>query len=274
MKSGLFLALVLSVVIVLSPGCKKPAASAPAGAPPIPKEQSAPEKKAALPLEAKAAASTSTNSSRQVLVFRNVRSWNRKTDFEEVLTDFAFQFDVESSAEMGTDLTPYLFVIIPGAQWQNDFYRDYAENSARFERYVTNGGTLVLELNGAERDGITLPGGASMVRHGARDNRIMLADHPILAPLAGKPIHANYASHGYLKDVPPGALVLATEMEGEEAAKDRPTFVEYAYGKGRVIAACQCFHDQDGSGRGRLMETLLSYAAEKEWYSPSPKPRP
>src|SRR6266542_6739082 len=140
MKSGLFLALVLSVVIVLSPGCKKPAASAPAGAPPIPKEQSAPEKKAALPLEAKAAASTSTNSSRQVLVFRNVRSWNRKTDFEEVLTDFAFQFDVKSSAEMGTDLTPYLFVIIPGAQWQDDFYRDYAENSALFERYVTNGG--------------------------------------------------------------------------------------------------------------------------------------
>ena len=269
MKTGLFLALVLPAFVVLFPGCKKPAGSAPASVPPISKEQSSQEVKAALPLESKASASTETNSSRRVLVFRNVRSWNRKTDFEEVLTDSAFKFDVKSSAEMGSnDLAPYLFVIIPGAQWQDDYYRDYAENSALFDRYVTNGGTLVLELNGAERDGITLPGGVSMVRHGARDNMITLADHPILAPLAGKPIHANYASHGYLKDVPPSALVLVTEMAGEEAATDRPTFVEYGYGKGRVIAACQCFHDQDGSGRGRLMETVLSYAAEKEWFSP------
>jgi hypothetical protein len=159
-------------------------------------------------------------------------------------------------------------VIIPGAQWRDDFYNQYAEHAAVFDRYVTNGGTLVLELNGAERDGITLPRGVSMVGNGATDNAVLLTDHPILSPLQGKPIHANYASHGYLDNVPKDALVLATEMKDGKPVLDRPTFVEYAHGAGRVVAACQCFHDQDGSGRGILMETTINYAMENRWYSP------
>jgi hypothetical protein len=55
------------------------------------------------------------------------------------------------------------------------------------------------------------------------------------------------------------------ESKGSETFKDRPTFVEYSHGKGRVIAACQCFHDQDNSGRGPLMATVLHYAATKPW---------
>jgi hypothetical protein len=34
------------------------------------------------------------------------------------------------------------------------------------------------------------------------------------------------------------------------------------------FAACQCFHDRDNSGRGILMETTITYAAEKKWYAP------
>jgi hypothetical protein len=48
----------------------------------------------------------------------------------------------------------------------------------------------------------------------------------------------------------------------------QPEASEYACGSGRVIAACQCFHDQDGSGRGPLMPTMMSYAAERELFSP------
>ena len=47
-----------------------------------------------------------------------------------------------------------------------------------------------------------------------------------------------------------------------------PTYIEYKYGKGRVIAACQCFHDRDESGRGPLMSAGLSYAMAGKWYSP------
>ncbi len=83
-----------------------------------------------------------------------------------------------------------------------------------------------------------------------------------------KPIHANYASHGYLAGVPVNATVLATELQGNRPTVSHPTFVEYPLGSGRVIAACQCFHDQDGSGRGPLMATLVGYAAVKQWFVP------
>lgn len=218
---------------------------------------------------AKASPAKTVAASTNVLIFRNVRSWGRKPDFEEALTELGFKYDVKLSAEMGaTDLSSYAFVIIPGAQWKEDFYHQYADNAAVFDRYVTNGGTLVLELNGAERDGITMPLGVTMEKNGATDNALTLPLHPILEPLGGRPIHANYASHGYLANVPKGALVLATEMAEGKPLPDRPTFVEYPCGKGRVIAAAQCFHDRDNSGRGILMETTITYAAEKKWYVP------
>jgi len=262
---GFLLALVIPALALSLTACKKPAGSEAPAAPTVSKEQTSRDAKPVVTTESKAPALATSNPPTKALVFRNVRSWRRKVDFEEVLTDLGYKFDVRSSTEMaGTDLTPYGFVIIPGAQWQDDYYRHYAENAARFDRYVTNGGTLVLELNGAERDGIPLPRGVSMVSHGATDNVISLPDHPILTPLAGRPIHANYASHGYLEGVPKDAIVLVTEMEAP-----KPTFIEYACGRGRVIAACQCFHDQDGSGRGPLMPTVISYAAEREWFSPT-----
>jgi len=234
------------------------------------KDPKAADVKAAAAAEGKAKESkvAAAKPSRKVLVFRNIRSWKRKVDFEEALDNSGFKFDVKPSAEMATtELAPYGVVIIPGAQWQDDFYRDYAENAARFDRYVTNGGTLVLELNGAERDGITLPRGVRMTSHGSKDNALLLPEHPILLPLGGKPIHASYASHGFLEGVPKDAIVLVAEMSGDQPVLDMPTFVEYSSGAGRVIAACQCFHDQDNSGRGPLMDTVLSYAAEREWYS-------
>src|SRR4026207_1657070 len=69
--------------------------------------------------------------STNVLIFRNIRSWNRKPDFEEALTELGFKYDVKLSAEMGaTDLSSYAFVIIPGAQWKDDYYHQYAEHVA------------------------------------------------------------------------------------------------------------------------------------------------
>lgn len=264
---------VLATAAVLALGltaCNKPAAtesgiSQSAGKAPAPVASEAvkPAEPKAPAVAAPRVATASTN----VLIFRNVRSWRRQVDFEEALTELDMKFDVKLSAEMSsTDPSAYAFVVIPGAQWQDDYYFQYAENAGRFEQYVTNGGTLVFELNGAERDGITLPGGVKMVKHGSTDNILLVPDHPILNPLGGKTIHANYASHGYLENVPKDALILAAEMVDGQAALDRPTFVEYRWGAGRVIAACQCFHDQDGSGRGILMETTINYAAEKKWF--------
>src|SRR5258708_29968122 len=72
-----------------------------------------------------------------VLVFRNMRSWNRKVDFEEQLTNLGFPFEVKSGAQMEkTDLSRHQLVIIPGAQGQTDYYDEYNQNTARFDEFV------------------------------------------------------------------------------------------------------------------------------------------
>jgi beta-lactamase regulating signal transducer with metallopeptidase domain len=212
----------------------------------------------------------------RVMVFRDAPSWDRHPDFEDVLANLGMPFDSKPSSDMAaTNLPRYNFVIIPGAQRDSAYYKAFADNAAAFERYVSSGGTLVVEMNGAEPFGIALPGGLSMVRHAAFDNLITVPDHPILTPLRGKQrISANLASHGYLIGVPAGSIVLAAEMAPGTLTADmgKPTFVEYDYGKGHIIAAAQCFHDQDGSGRGPLMITLLKYAAARAWFAPDAAP--
>lgn len=220
--------------------------------------------------EAPAAASKPVAAAKhKVLVFRDTPSWNRESDFEDVVSAMEADSDVKPSHEMAaTDLAPYRFVVIPGNQNKTTFYQRFTGEASRFERYVTNGGTLVLELNGAENYNLPLPGGVAMVKHGSRDNVILVRKHPILSIFGSETIHAEFASHGYLTGIPKDALVLVAEAKEGKADLTRPTFVEYAYGKGRVLAACQCFHDRDGSGRGPLMETLVSYAMDRQWYRP------
>jgi hypothetical protein len=207
----------------------------------------------------------------KLLVFRNIPSWDRNPDFEDSLRALKLPFDVKTSERMQeTRLSDYRVIVIPGAQWETTFYRDFARAAEAFDRYVQAGGVLLLELNGAEQDGITLPGGPTMVPHQGVDNLIVMRGHPALAPLAQKPrITANLASHGYLDRVPAGALVLVTVMKDDTTPDTaKPTYIEYAHGKGRIIAACQCFHDQDESGRGPLMPAVLTYAMAGKWYSP------
>src|SRR5438132_13707169 len=123
---GFILTLSFSAILVMGLGCKKQAASEPVPTPPISKQQSSQEAKPAPASETKTVPTPATNSAIKALVFRNIRSWNREQDFEDVLSAVRLDFDVRSSGEMEeTDLSPYSFIIIPGAQWQANFYQDY-----------------------------------------------------------------------------------------------------------------------------------------------------
>lgn len=207
----------------------------------------------------------------KMLIFRNIPSWNRSPDFEDASRTLKLQFEVKRSSEMkSVRLSDYRVVVIPGAQWETGYYADFGNAVRAFDAYVQAGGVLLLELNGAENEGITLPGGATMIRHEGFENLIVMPAHPAVLPLAQKPkIAANLASHGYLSKVPSNALIIANvTTDGHAPDKTKPTYVEYPHGKGRVIAACQCFHDRDESGRGPLMPAALTYAMAGKWHSP------
>jgi CubicO group peptidase (beta-lactamase class C family) len=207
---------------------------------------------------------TETHKNENFLMFRNNPSWGRHTDFENVLAELDYNYELRESNSMSDiDLSSYDVIIIPGGQ-RNEFYEDYVIHTEKFDNFVSNGGTLILELNGAEEIVNELPRGITLSPNKAIENAILKSDHPIFLPLSGKPlIKARYASMSYFKNVPSDALILAAEAEESESLNDRPTFIEYTYDKGRVIAASQCFHDRDDSGRGPLMESVISYAITK-----------
>jgi len=91
----------------------------------------------------------------KVLVVENFGSWKRIPDFAAELDGLGYSSATIKSADMATtDLSQYSLIVLPGAQWQTGFYADYAKAAARFDRFVQNGGTLLLEVNGAEAEGI------------------------------------------------------------------------------------------------------------------------
>lgn len=128
-------------------------------------------------------ANATTNA--KALIFRNIPSWSRapEDEFEGVLEKLSIPFDVKCSREMAdADLSQYSFIVLPGAQWNTGYYADFEKYYERFEEYVKNGGTLVVEMNGAEEEGMKLPGGAYMVNHPAFDNITIAREHPLVAP--------------------------------------------------------------------------------------------
>ncbi len=106
----------------------------------------------------------------KILIFRNIRSCGIVARISRrVLKSMHFKYDVKPSSRY----EEHRFGGLRhghhplGAQWRTGFYRDYAENKPIFDTFVSNGGTLVCELNGAEQEGITLPDGVHMVLHPA-----------------------------------------------------------------------------------------------------------
>jgi beta-lactamase regulating signal transducer with metallopeptidase domain len=91
----------------------------------------------------------------KALVVSNFTSLGRVPDFEAQLGDLGFSSATIRSADMAnTDLSQYSLIVIPGTQLETGFYADYAKAAARFDRFVQNGGTLLLEVKGAEGEGI------------------------------------------------------------------------------------------------------------------------
>src|SRR5258708_16173872 len=76
-------ALAIPFLALLLPGCGKQAASPAPQPSAVANEQSLPVTKPPLPPETKPPNLAATNSAMRVLVFRNVRSWNRDPDFED-----------------------------------------------------------------------------------------------------------------------------------------------------------------------------------------------
>jgi hypothetical protein len=85
----------------------------------------------------------------------NSTRWKQLPEFESDFGDLGFASATIRSADMATtDFSKYDLIVLPGTQGQSGFYADYAKVADRFDRFVQGGGTLLLEVKGADGEGI------------------------------------------------------------------------------------------------------------------------
>ena len=91
----------------------------------------------------------------KVLVVRNSTPWTQFSNFETEFGDLGYASATIKPADMETtDFSKYSLIVIPGTQGQGGFNADYAKVADRFDQFVQSGGTLLLEVKGAEGEGI------------------------------------------------------------------------------------------------------------------------
>ncbi|HPP16508.1 MAG TPA: carboxypeptidase regulatory-like domain-containing protein [Dictyoglomaceae bacterium] len=131
-------------------------------------------------------------------------------------------------------------IIIEGDQPQ-DFYDTYTANQNVFDTFVYNGGTIfwvASDWGWAEGDFTsTLPGGVTWGDYYDYYNDILNFEHPITKNFPAQ-LYGNYASHGGFDNLDAGLPITNIMIYLRETSSDEkfPTYIEYRYGAGRVLA--------------------------------------
>jgi hypothetical protein len=185
-----------------------------------------------------------------VLLVQTSLPWNSEAN-TTVLSSLGYSYEsVDMSSVGNVDLFNFPVILIVNDQVQS-FYDLYASTKEQFESYVKNGGTLVFfaASNGWASGQLNadLPGAVGYrpaVGYGdgfAYNNTIADPTHPIVTavlsdknPLTDGDLEGTLCSHGWFIEstLPAGSKVVLRETD-----LNNPTLIEYAMGKGKVIAS-------------------------------------
>ncbi|TYL36078.1 hypothetical protein CV102_24375 [Natronococcus pandeyae] len=204
----------------------------------------------------------------EALVIKDCQPWNTTAN-ETVLTEMGVEYDlIPSSAVSDSDLNSYSVVLVPSTQDQS-YYDALAEAKADIEAFVDSGGTLVAHVtdNGwpctTQWDESFLP--ADVTKENTFANSLEITEnHPITEPFSQDTLQSwGSSTHGYLTNLPENATTFVT-FDGDGS---RPTYAEYSYGNGTVLATMQTLEwPYTGSVSSRpedpkdLLRTELEYA--------------
>ncbi|MGH7726255.1 MAG: choice-of-anchor D domain-containing protein [Candidatus Eiseniibacteriota bacterium] len=172
----------------------------------------------------------------RVLLVQDVLPWGRPSN-ELALQANNIPYDVSGTLQLGSlDLSAYKVIIVSSDQTTQS-YANLAAFEGLLAAFVSNGGRLEFHaaawgFNSGNAGLVTLPGGVEISLYYSTLNYIQLPNHALVVGLES-PIFGSSASHSYLSNVPPNANVILTDEV------NRPALVEYRYGRGKVIAACQ-----------------------------------
>lgn len=172
------------------------------------------------------------------LLVQDALAWDSDAN-TQALDYLGVSYDTTTSDMLATtDLTQYKVVIYPSDQPQA-FYDTVAAALPQIESFVAQGGILVAHAAADGWNGGTwseldiLPSGMSAVEHMSEEVFVYIPEHPAFAEaISIDPDYFakwGYSVHGYFTDVPFGGVVVAESDAG-------PVYVDYAYGRGRILA--------------------------------------
>lgn len=181
---------------------------------------------------------------------------------ERAIQELGFNYRVVGTDSLANlDLSNKNQVIVIPSDQTNSSYSNLINNKEILSRFVEEGGILVthgtdLGWNGGDWSSSFLPGGV-FHDHDYNDNlSVNATSHQIVQGLDNSDIsNWGYSTHGHLTNLPSGAAELIAES-------GQPTYIEYQYGKGRVLATMQTLEfGYAMRGQPGLLLNELAYAA-------------
>jgi hypothetical protein len=178
------------------------------------------------------------------LLIQDYYPWMRNSN-EQVLQEFGIAYDRINSSQLGEwDLSGYKFIMYASDQPTSYYYNIYY-NLGKISAYVENGGLLIAHCcdwgwNGGDWYYITiLPGNLPHSSVYTLYQRIYIEDpsHPVVDGLTNAALsYWNYSTHGYFPSFPDNSQIITTI---NYYGLPRPTYIEYPYGNGKVLATMQ-----------------------------------
>jgi len=179
------------------------------------------------------------------LLIEDSYPWGRNSN-EQVLIEFGVSYDrIHSSKLNQVDLSNYEFVMYSSSQ-NYSYYSNLEANLNKISKFVSDGGLLIAHCcdggwgGGDWRFYSILPGDVTHEMY--RDNWSLLSqnvyianpDHPMADGLSDSMLcDWTYSTHGAFTNIPAGTeIIMVTD-------NDKPTYIEYPYGKGKVLATMQ-----------------------------------
>ena len=188
------------------------------------------------------------------LLIQDKDVWGRNSN-ELALIEAGISYDLRHSCNLATiDLSEYKFIIYSSDQTQ-EYYGNIEANIDKIESFVSNGGLLIAHVcdqawTPANWSGMhILPGN---VQHATgiylQDLTIADTTHPIIrgTPYGTFDIYATnpdyfdgwgWSTHGYFTNLPDGTITII--KIGSGTYQDQPTYIDYNFGNGKVLATMQ-----------------------------------
>ncbi|KFI35207.1 hypothetical protein HX99_06520 [Peptococcaceae bacterium SCADC1_2_3] len=227
----------------------------------------------------------------EALLIQDTAPWGLDAD-EAVLNEFGIAYDLINSASLAAhNLNGYKFIMYASDQ-PTSYYQNIAANLAKIEAYVSGGGLLLAHScdggwNGGYWGGLNiLPGNVAHLdywdggQYGSQAIHILDPAHGVVvgdgtftltdAYLSGW----NWSTHGIFTDLVPEAKPLSPEINqvmvsNEGDGGDGPTYIDYNYGNGKVLATMQTIEWGYAIGCPELLRNEVRFA--RQWEAEAPE---